>query len=222
MRILNQITITLLVLFFTMCGPVGKTDGVNKKQESSAARNVTQAGLKKAYFASGCFWCVEAIFESVIGVREVVSGYSGGKTENPTYKLIGTGKTGHSEAVEVIYDPKIISFSTLIEVFYGSHNPTTVNGQHPDYGSQYRSMIYYQDQEEEKIAKDFKQALEDSGDYSKPIATEIVAFEKFWPAEDYHQDYEKLNPNQPYIKSVSIPRLKKFQRKFPHLIKKEH
>ena len=173
----------------------------------------------KAYFASGCFWCVEAVYESVRGVEEAVSGYAGGKHPNPTYRLIGTGTTGHSETVEVYYDPEVVSFETLVKVYYGSQDPTTVNGQHPDYGSQYRSIIFYQNDEEKKIAEDFKAKLDASGEYSKPIATEIVPFKKFYPAEDYHQDYEKLNPNQPYVRSVSIPRLKRFQKKFPELLK---
>ena len=175
--------------------------------------------LDKAYFASGCFWCVEAVFESVRGVEEAVSGYTAGFTENPTYEAIGTGQTGHAEAVEVYYDSNVISYETLVEVYYGSHDPTTVNGQSPDFGSQYRSMILYSNDEEKGIAENFKKKLEDSGKYSAPIATEIVAFEKFWKAEEYHQDYERLNPTQRYVVQVSIPRLNKFKKAFPHLLK---
>jgi peptide-methionine (S)-S-oxide reductase len=180
------------------------------------------AKYQKAYFASGCFWCVEAIFESVRGVEEAVSGYSGGKEANPTYEQVSSGRTGHAEAVEVYYDPELVSYATLVEVFYGSHDPTTVDGQAPDFGRQYRSMILYQNEEEKKIAEDYKAKLEASGKYNKPIATEIVSFEKFWDAEDYHQDYERKNPNQPYVRSVSIPRLKKFQAKYPELLKEAH
>lgn len=180
------------------------------------------ADYSKAYFASGCFWCVEAIFESVRGVEEAVSGYAGGDEPNPTYEQVSSGRTGHAEAVEVYYDPDLVSFETLVEVFYGSHDPTTVNGQAPDFGTQYRSMIFYQNEEEKKIAEDYKAQLEASGKYNQPIATEIVPFTKFWEAEDYHQDYEKKNPNQPYVKSVSVPRLKRFQAKYPELLKEAH
>ena len=176
-------------------------------------------GLSKAYFASGCFWCVEAIFESVRGVEEAISGYAGGPEQNPTYRQVSYGRTGHTEAVEVYYDPKIVSYETLVTVFYGSHNPTTVNGQHPDYGPQYRSAIFYQTEEERKIVESFKTNLEASGQYKEPIATEISRLDTFWKAEDYHQDYEKRNPNQPYVRNVSIPRLRRFQAKFPELLK---
>jgi len=177
------------------------------------------AKLEKAYFASGCFWCVEAIFESVHGVEEAISGYTGGFTENPTYESIGTGRTGHAEAVEVYYNPDIVSYETLVKVYYGSHDPTTVNGQSPDFGSQYRSMILYNNESEKKIAEDFKKNLESSEMYSQPIATEIVAFEKFWKAEEYHQDFERLNPTQGYVVQVSIPRLNRFKKAFPELLK---
>lgn len=219
--LLNFFALSILFVTVSMCSPKQGKTGISDKEDASEIKYDIE-GLEKAYFASGCFWCVEAIFESVIGVKEAISGYSGGNTENPTYRLIGTGRTGHAEAVEVIYDPEVISYETLVKVYYGSHNPTTVNGQHPDFGSQYRSMIFYQNEEERKIAEGFKRKLDASGQYTEPIATEIVSFVKFWPAEKYHQDYEKLHPNQPYIVGISIPRLKAFQRKFPSLIKKEH
>lgn len=186
---------------------------------ASAAVLSTDDQLSKAYFASGCFWCVEAIYESVKGVEEAVSGYAGGPEKNPTYREVASGATGHAEAVEVYYDPEVVSYETLVEVFYGSHDPTTVNGQHPDYGRQYRSVIFYQNEEEQAIALKWKEQVGASGQYSQPIATEIAPLEKFWPAEEYHQDFEKKNPNQPYVVAVSIPRLRAFQEKFPHLLK---
>lgn len=197
----------------------------NTGENHSTTQKPTQAELEKlskAYFASGCFWCVEAIFESVKGVKEAVSGYAGGKEKNPTYRQVSAGVTGHTETVMVYYDPEVVSYETLVKVYYGSHDPTTVNGQAPDFGTQYRSVIFYTNEEEKKIAENFKAELEASGQYRKPIATEIVPHEKFWPAEDYHQDYEKNNPNQPYVRSVSIPRLKRFQAKFPDLLKEGH
>ena len=193
------------------------------KQQETKKIIENEGDLATAYFASGCFWCVEAIFESVIGVSEAVSGYAGGKEQNPTYRQVANGITGHTETVKVLYDPSKVSYEKLLVVYYGSHDPTTVNGQHPDYGKQYRSVIFYQNDEEKALAEKFKNTLGESGKYEKPIATQIVPFQKFWEAEEYHQDYERRNPEQPYIRRVSIPRLKRFQAKFPHLIKKvEH
>ncbi|CAL2080003.1 peptide-methionine (S)-S-oxide reductase MsrA [Tenacibaculum sp. 190524A05c] len=174
-----------------------------------------------AYFASGCFWCVEAIFESVDGVSEAVSGYAGGNTKNPTYRKIGTGTTGHAETVAVYYNPKKVSFKTLVKVFFGSHDPTTVNGQHPDYGTQYRSIAFYSNPEEKKIIEDYIKIL-NTQFYDNKIATEVTKLKKFYEAEEYHQNYERLNPNNPYVKNVSIPRLNRFKRKFPELLKDNH
>lgn len=176
------------------------------------------SGLETAYFASGCFWCVEAIYESVKGVKEVVSGYSGGFKNNPTYEQVGRKTTGHAETVAVYYDPAVVSFKTLVDVFYGSQDPTTY-GQRPDFGEPYRSIIFYENEEQKAIAEAAKEAIQKN--YSKPVVTEIKKFEKFWPAEDYHQNYEKLNPNQPYVRSVSVPRLNRFKKKFPELLKEE-
>lgn len=176
-------------------------------------------GMQRAYFASGCFWCVEAIFESVKGVKEVYNGYSGGHTKNPTYELSNTGTTGHAEAVEVIYDANIVSFKQLVDVYFGSQNIEQVNGQGNDIGSQYRSIAFYQSDEEKKIIEDKVAALTAEG---YKVASEVMEFEKFWMGEDYHQDYEKLHPNNGYIRAVSIPRLNKFKKKFPELLKEGH
>ncbi len=177
-----------------------------------------QSNKKVAYFASGCFWCVEAIFESVEGVNEAVSGYAGGFTNNPTYQKIGTGRTGHAETVAVYYNPKKVSFKTLVDVFFGSHNPTTKNGQHPDYGSQYRSIAFYNSiQEKQQIEATIKKLNEEV--YKGAIVTEVTKLKKFYKAENYHQDYEKLNPQNPYVRQVSIPRLNKFKEKFKHVLK---
>lgn len=177
-----------------------------------------QDGLERAYFASGCFWCVEAIYENISGVKEVISGYSGGHTQNPTYEQSNTGRTGHAEAIEVIYDPQVVSFATLVDVYFGSQNPTQTNGQGPDIGSQYRSIIFYQNEKQKKIIQEKKQAL--AKQLNKPIAAEVLPFQKFWKAETYHQDYKKNNPGDPYIKNVSNPRFQDFKKKFPELLKK--
>jgi len=206
-------------LFFMNCGNHNTQE--KKNQELSNATPVqvkaTAQGYEKAYFASGCFWCVEAIYESVDGVQESISGYAGGHTENPTYEASNTGKTGHAEAVEIIYDPKVVSFKSLVDVYFGSQNVTQKNGQGPDIGSQYRSIIFYQNKEQKDIidtkVKDLQQK------YSKPIAAEIMPFQKFWEAEAYHQDYKKHHPNNSYIRNVSNPRFQKFKAKFPELLK---
>lgn len=177
-------------------------------------------GKAKAYFASGCFWCVEAIYESIRGVDEVINGYSGGFTEYPTYSLSNTGRTGHAEAVEVIYDPNLVSFATLVDVYFGSQDPLQVNGQGPDRGSQYRSIIFFQNDEQKKLILEKKAAL--AKELNAKIAAEVYPFQKFWVGEDYHQNYERLNPNNSYIRNVSIPRLKRFQSKFPDILKNLH
>lgn len=199
----------------------------NKKEVLAAQKSQTpveipmENGYARAYFASGCFWCVEAIYESVKGVKESISGYSGGYTEDPTYNSSNTGRTGHAEAVEIIYDPKVVSFKTLVEVYFGSQNITQVNGQGPDSGSQYRSIIFYQNQEQKAIIEAKVAALEKEVGEGK-VAAQILPFQKFWVGEDYHQNYERLHPGNPYIQNVSIPRLKRFQAKFPELIKENH
>ena len=174
-----------------------------------------------AYFASGCFWCVEAIFESVKGVKEVVSGYSGGPEKNPTYEQVAYGRTGHAESVEVYYNPDEISFFQLVQVFFGSHDPTSLNRQGPDRGPQYRSVAFYKNADERKIIEAYVQALEENQVYNQPIVTQIVEFEVFYKAEEYHQDYERKNPNNGYIQNVSIPRLNRFKMNFAEYLKEE-
>lgn len=177
------------------------------------------SGYETAYFASGCFWCVEAIFESVRGVKEVISGYAGGLEKDPTYEQVSYGRTGHAEAVEVYYDPEQISFFELVQVFFGSHDPTTLNRQGPDRGAQYRSIAFYKTPEEQKIITAYIEALEENQVYDQPIVTEVTPFTLFYKAEDYHQDYERRNPNNPYIQNVSIPRLNRFKANFKEYLK---
>jgi len=175
--------------------------------------------FKKAYLASGCFWCVEAIYERLNGVEEVISGYAGGHTPYPTYGASNTGLTGHAEAVVIYYDPVLIDFSTLIKVYFASQNISQFNGQGPDHGSQYRSILFYQNQEEADIIQAQISALEQELGKGK-VAAEVQGFDKFWPAEDYHQDYEANHPYHPYIVNTSIPRLKRVMAKLPELFKK--
>jgi peptide-methionine (S)-S-oxide reductase len=176
---------------------------------------------KVAYFGSGCFWCVEAIFETVKGVKEAESGYCGGTTKNPTYEQICTGRTGHAETVKVTYDPNVISYSDLLRVFFNSHDPSTLNQQGPDKGTQYRSVIFYSNESEKELAKNYIKNLLDKKTF-KEITTTLEPFSTFYPAEAYHQDFEKRNPDYPYVKQVSLPRLKAFKNKTKDLLKKNH
>ncbi len=210
----SLIILSLFVLGINAC--INNPKGPISKINNEPVQTQRNDGLQNAYFASGCFWCTEAIFESIKGVKEVVSGYSGGITENPTYKQVGSGNSGHSETIEIQYDPNIIDFKTLVKAYYGSQDPTTY-GQAPDFGSAYRSIIFFQNETERLIAFEARKEVQQS--ISKKVRTEIIPFEKFYKAEAYHQDYEKRNPNYPYIVRVSIPRLNKFKAKFPELIK---
>ena len=204
-------------LFFISCNVSQSQSEKATVQKSEAKTVANYDGLHRAYFASGCFWCVEAVYESVKGVKESISGYSGGHTKNPTYEESNTGLTGHAEAVEIIYDSSIVDFPTLVDVYFGSQDPTQVNGQGPDRGSQYRSIIFYQNEKEKAIIDEKKAALAKA--LNSDIAAEVMPFEKFWLGEEYHQNYEKKHPNHPYIQRISIPRLKRFQAKFPELLK---
>ena len=174
--------------------------------------------FSKAYFASGCFWCVESIYENLKGVINVDSGYSGGSTINPTYYQVISGNTGHAETIEVIYDSSIIDFKTLVNVFFGSHDPSTLNRQGPDVGTQYRSVAFYSSNEEKNIINNEIYRLLKNKVYKK-ITTEVIPFKKFYVAENYHQDYKKKNPNDLYIIKVSAPRINKFKINFKEILK---
>ena len=223
MRLLKMTLLLLAILVSSNCQSKIKE---NKKKETSDHRveSVVYSpqdlkDYETAYFASGCFWCVEAVFESVKGVKEVISGYSGGSEKNPTYEQVGRGLTTHAEAVEVYYDPKEISFTELVQVFFGSHDPTSLNRQGPDRGPQYRSIAFYENDNEKKIIENYINALREQKVYNAPIVTEVTKFEKFYDAEDYHQDYERKNPNNSYIRNVSVPRLERFKTNFPKYLK---
>lgn len=172
-----------------------------------------------ATFAAGCFWHEEALFESIKGVKEAVSGYAGGTTSNPDYETIETGSTGHAETVNVYYNPKEISFETLVKVFFAGQDPTQVNGQGPDHGTQYRSIAFYRTPGEKSIIEKQISELSTSKKYNKPIATQVVQFTKFWNAEGYHQNYIEHNPGSGYVQYVSIPEIKDFQKQYPQLVK---
>jgi peptide-methionine (S)-S-oxide reductase len=218
MKLFKIPVLLFFALLTTSCNSKNKAENKDKIAVANTPQDLSKYEI--AYFASGCFWCVEAVFESVKGVKEVVSGYAGGKEKNPTYEQVSYGKTTHAEAVKVYYDPKVISFETLVKVYFGSHDPTTVNGQGPDMGKHYRSIAFYKNDIEKKTIKDYMAKLTADKVYGYPLATEVTKLDIFYDAEDYHQDYEKNNPNSGYIKNVSVPRLKRFQSKYPELLKK--
>ena len=176
--------------------------------------------LETATFANGCFWCTEAIFQQLEGVVKVTSGYSGGHVANPTYEQVCEKNTGHAEALNIVYDKSKITFDELLEVFWQTHDPTTLNKQGNDVGPQYRSGIFYHNQEQKEKAQEYKTELDKSGSWDKPIVTEISPFKNFYPAEDYHQNYFKNNGGQPYCYYVIRPKLEKFQKVFKDKLKK--
>ena len=176
--------------------------------------------FQKATFGSGCFWCTEAIFENLNGVHSVVSGYAGGHVLNPTYEEVCTGTTGHAEVTQITYVSSLISYDELLEVFWKTHDPTTMNRQGNDVGPQYRSVIFYHNEEQKKLAEKYKAALDKSGAWDKPIVTEISPLTNYFPAENYHQDYYNNNPNQGYCAFVIAPKLEKFKKVFKDKLKK--
>lgn len=182
--------------------------------------NQSNEGLVLATFGSGCFWCTEAVFLNVEGVVKVASGYSGGKVKNPTYKEVCSGLTGHAEVIQVTYDPNKISYDALLEIFWGTHDPTTLNKQGADEGTQYRSVVFYHNDEQKQLTEGYKKKLDESGAFNAPIVTEISPFTTFYVAEDYHQNYYNLNGSAPYCKFVIQPKLEKFKKVFKDKLKK--
>ncbi len=216
MRFLQTLLLCAAMFFtFSSCAQKTKVSQINSVKIDLSKYSV-------ATFAAGCFWHEEALFESVKGVQEAISGYAGGSTKNPSYEGIETGNTGHAETVNVYYDSSVINYPTLLKVFFAGQDPTSANGQAPDFGSQYRSILFYRNSTEKQLAENYIKHLNASGKYKKPIAVQSVPFVKFWEAEDYHQDFIQHNPNQGYVQNVSIPEIKKFQKEYPQLIKKDH
>jgi peptide-methionine (S)-S-oxide reductase len=183
--------------------------------------NIMNDGLEYevATFGSGCFWCTEAVFERLDGVIRVVSGYAGGHIKNPSYKEVTSGQTGHAEVCQVFFDPKVITYKELLDVFWHTHDPTTWNRQGNDHGPQYRSVIFYHNAGQQKFAEDSKKQMAISGNFNDPIVTEIREFTDFYEAEDYHQDYFKNNPNQPYCTFIVKPKVEKFNLKYQDKLK---
>ncbi|MCE7056020.1 peptide-methionine (S)-S-oxide reductase MsrA [Algoriphagus sp. AGSA1] len=184
-----------------------------------ATEVIIPEGLDLITLGAGCFWCVEAVFQRLNGVEKVVSGYSGGFVENPTYNAICTGTTGHAEVIQVYYDPAVLSLPELLEVFWATHDPTTLNRQGGDVGPQYRSAVFFHTPEQEKLARTLKEQLNESGVFDSPIVTEITHFTNFYPAENYHQDYYNQNGTQPYCQFVVKPKVDKLKKYFSEKLK---
>jgi len=174
----------------------------------------TKQQREVATLGGGCFWCLEAVFDDLVGMESVESGYAGGQGPNPTYQQVCTGSTGHAEVVQVAFDPSVLSFRELLEVFFTIHDPTTLNRQGPDVGSQYRSALFYHSQEQKETAEETIAELNAEGIWDSPIVTEVVPLEAFYVAEDYHQEYYAQNPSQPYCRAVVAPKVAKFRQKF--------
>jgi peptide-methionine (S)-S-oxide reductase len=204
----------LLVVLFCWAASTGFS------QDNHTGKPHMNQQLSVATFGSGCFWCTEAIFQRLNGVEKVESGYSGGKVKNPTYKEVCTGLTGHAEVVQVTYNPARVSFEELLEVFWQTHDPTTLNRQGADVGTQYRSVIFYHTPEQKQLAELYKRKLDESGAFDRPIVTEISPFTEFYKAEDYHQNYFNLNGSAPYCAYVIQPKLDKFKKAFANKLKK--
>lgn len=192
---------------------------VNAQEKIEKKSIEKQSGMETATFGSGCFWCTEAIFLNIEGVSKVESGYEGGKVKNPTYKEVCSGLTGHAEVVQITFDPQKISYDQLLEIFWETHDPTTLNQQGADVGTQYRSVIFYHNEDQKSKADYYKKRLDEEKAFDKPIVTEISPAAKFYKAEDYHQNYFNLNSNAPYCSYVIRPKLEKFKKAFKSVLK---
>lgn len=215
----SRIAVTLFtaIFFSTACSQKPKTNTLNKTMDTNSTTNIN---TDTATFGAGCFWCVEAVFQRLEGVLKVNSGYSGGKIKNPTYREVCSGLTGHAEVCQIVFDKNKISFIELLEVFWKTHDPTTLNRQGADAGTQYRSAIFYHNENQKEDAEKYKSELDKSGAFNNPIVTEISPFTAFYVAEDYHQNYFNLNGNEPYCQFVIQPKVEKFEKVFKNKTKK--
>jgi peptide-methionine (S)-S-oxide reductase len=223
MKYLKLLSISLFAVIITSCSSNGQTGSAKQSNQKDLKMDLTPPkGEAVAAFASGCFWCSEHIFEAVVGVKDVVSGYAGGTTLNPTYDLVNTETTGHAETVLVYYDPNVISYQELVKVFFVSHDPTTLNQQGPDRGTSYRSILFYQTDAEKEIAMNEVKRLSSSNVFDGSIVTQLKKLGAFYKAEEYHQDYINAGKGSmnPYISNVSLPRYEKFKEAYKGKLKK--
>lgn len=207
------LTIAAIVIFSKHAASEPQPEGTSKVPATEQEERV-------ATFAGGCFWCTEAVFERLDGVGDVISGYIGGTVRNPTYEQVCDKKTGHAEAVEIYYDPAKVEYEELLEIFFKTHDPTMLNAQGPDRGPQYRSSVFYHDADQKKAAAKYIKKLSDSGDYDRKIVTQLEKATTFYPAEEYHQDYFRRNPNDRYCNAIAVPKIRKLNRDFGDKIKK--
>jgi peptide-methionine (S)-S-oxide reductase len=207
-----------IFLLISTCATNSNTEFI---MEKNPILPLNKSDIDTATLGAGCFWCVEAVFQRLEGVVSVKSGYSGGFVKNPAYKEVCQGVTGHAEVCQIFYDRTKISFAELLEVFWKTHDPTTLNRQGNDFGTQYRSAIFYHNQEQKAIAETYKEEINNSGAYSSPVVTEITAFSEFFPAEDYHHNYFNTNGSEPYCRMVIQPKMEKFEKVFKNKLKKK-
>lgn len=211
------ITCIAAVFFISACGQ--SKNNSNQKVMTNETNSSTDSNIDTVTFGAGCFWCVEAVFQRMKGVISVKSGYSGGAVKNPSYKEVCQGTTGHAEVCQLTYDKTKVSFDELLEVFWKTHDPTTLNRQGNDHGTQYRSAIFYHSEEQKKLAEKYKEEINKSGAYPNPVVTEITAFSNFYPAENYHDNYFNQNSSEPYCKYVIQPKVEKFEKIFKDKVK---
>ena len=211
--------IVLLLLGIHAMSDPQQPDAAAQGPRSAAASAEPGKKLETATFGEGCFWCTEAVFQRLKGVQSVASGYCGGHVPHPTYEQVCTGATGHAEAVQISYDPQQVSYAELLKVFWKTHDPTTLNRQGNDHGTQYRSVIFYHDPQQRKLAEESKRQLDASGALAGPIVTQIAPYKEFFPAEDYHRDYFNLHGRQPYCATVIRPKVEKFEKAFGDKLK---
>jgi peptide-methionine (S)-S-oxide reductase len=206
---IQSLWIAVILLFISIISCNVKDQKVMEKAEH----------LETATLGAGCFWCVEAIFQDLKGVHSVISGYAGGHVKNPTYEEVCTGTTGHAEVAQIKFDPQIISYADLLNIFWTTHDPTTLNQQGADVGTQYRSAIFYHSEQQKQAAEKSKKEISEAKLYADPIVTEIVPISNYYEAEDYHQDYFNINPNQPYCRLVIDPKVQKFRKQYRDKLK---
>lgn len=219
-------SIFLMIIFSsTIYGCGNKINTSNNKVNAIKAmeeNNISSAGSDTAIFGAGCFWCIEAVFQEIKGVLKVESGYSGGTVKNPSYREVCEGTTGHAEVARITFDPKVVSYDELLSIFWQTHDPTTMNRQGNDSGTQYRSAIFYTSEKQQQLAEKYKKELNVQGAFANPIVTEIVPFKVFYKAEDYHQNYYSSNGNAPYCQFVIAPKVEKMRKVFKDKLKTAH
>lgn len=223
---ISAICVSSLLVLLAGCGVPSETDSLTSipkptsktTPESETSKPMT---TEIATFGGGCFWCTEAVFQQIKGVEKVVSGYCNGQVPNPTYEQVCTGQTGHAEVIQITFDPAQVPFARLLEVHFKTHDPTTLNQQGADRGTQYRSGIYCHSDEQKTAAEAIVKTLDESGVYNNPIVTEVVAIDEFYPAEDYHQNYFKQNGDAGYCQAVIVPKVEKFRKIFSEILKSE-